>query len=179
MRLVLMSVLRIGAACVVILTAAYASLLLTSEPLERAQRGDVERAVQVLRASGFVREAALFDRVVAFRATDNWWNRHNGHADAYAATNYPFEVVTLYEPFFEQPVDDVERAAILLHEAHHLRGADERTAYSAVWREKSRLGWTRATHGETRVFANVAGSTAQWAPALFRCGERNDEDCVP
>ncbi len=178
-RRVLQSALRIAAACLVLLAAAYASLRLTSRPLDGAQRAQVDRALGELRRAGFAREARVLGRWAAFRSTDNWWNRHHGHADAYAATNYPFQVVTLYAPFFEQPVDDVERAAILLHEAHHLRGEDERTAYSAVWRAKHRLGWTRATHGETRVFVNVAGSTAQWAPALFRCGPGNDEDCSP
>ena len=42
----------------------------------------------------------------------------------------------------ETSAGDVERAVSLLHESHHLSGADEPTALEAVWREKARLGWT-------------------------------------
>jgi len=45
-----------------------------------------------------------------YRATDNWWNRYQGHQQAYAATNSPLGVVTLYGPFFTVAADDTERA---------------------------------------------------------------------
>jgi hypothetical protein len=52
--------------------------------------------------------------------------RHNyvGHQTAYAATNFPFAVVTLYPTFFKYAVDDIERATILLHESYHLLGGE-------------------------------------------------------
>jgi hypothetical protein len=47
--------------------------------------------------------------VVSYRRTDNWWNQYVGHHAAYAATNFPFGVVTLYPAFFRYAVDDTER----------------------------------------------------------------------
>jgi hypothetical protein len=51
-----------------------------------------------------------------------------GHPTAYAATNFPFGVITIYPTFFKYPVDDIERATILLHESYHLFGDDEKFA---------------------------------------------------
>jgi hypothetical protein len=113
-----------------------------------------------------------------FRTDDNWWNAYVGHADAYAATNFPFEVVTLYPEFFTQAVDDTERAAILLHEARHAAGAGEESACASVWRDRLRLGYTRERYGHTEVWRNIAENTRKYAPAHFTCGEDGRRDCV-
>jgi hypothetical protein len=70
--------------------------------------------------------------VAVFRANDNWLNASVEKENAYAATNYPFEIVTIYPDFFRFTVDDTERAAILLHEAQHLKGKDEKESYEFV-----------------------------------------------
>lgn len=109
---------------VAILCGVYFSLLRSAQPLSAEQSAAVERAVKILEIRGFERETFLLRHTVAFRASDNWLNETAGHEDAYAATNFPFQIVTLYENFFKYPQDDTERAMILLHEAQHLQGAD-------------------------------------------------------
>jgi hypothetical protein len=156
----------------------WASLLLTSDGLNANQRAIVEQAVALLRERGFAKEASVLGRLTSFRSTDNWWNRYVGHGQAYAATNFPFEVVTLYPPFFERSADDTERAIILLHESYHLLGADEGAALAGVWRVKSRLGWTAATHSQTRVWRNTREWTKASSPALFACGIDGESDCL-
>ena len=155
----------------------WVSLLLSSDGLDPAQRATVERAVAILRASGFDREVFLLDKMTSFRSSDNWWNEYVGHGQAYAATNFPFQVMTLYPPFFERSADDVERAIILLHEAQHLRGRDEPTALAEVWRVKSRLGWTAARYGDTRVWKNTREWTHTELPRFFSCGIDFKSDC--
>ncbi len=162
-----------------LLLVAYLSLTLTSDPLSFEQRQIVARALRVLGESGFPSDASIFRRLVTFRATDNWWNRWVGHAQAYAATNFPFEVVTLYPDFFTRTVDDVERAVILLHETYHLRGQGEVTAHREVWLLKRHLGWTQEKYGKTRVWNNLNESTRKFAPELFQCGPDRRSDCVP
>src|SRR5689334_6819712 len=108
------------------------SLLLTSEPIDSNQRQLVMQAIRVLEQSGFSRDVVMLRHFANYRATDNWWNQQLGHRDAYAATNFPLGVVTLYGPFFKVAVDDTERAAILLHEAQHLSGAGEAAALETV-----------------------------------------------
>ncbi len=157
--------------------AGYISLLETSEPLSYEQKQIVDRAIAIIEERGFERDAFLLRRLTKFRATDNWWNEYVGHGDAYAATNFPFEVVTLYPDFFIVPVDDTERAAILLHEARHLAGAGEENAFASVWRDKARLGWTAQSYGESRVWRNTREFTLRFAPQLFRCGTNNQSDC--
>ncbi len=163
----------------IILFIAYVSLLVTSDPLSFEQRQTVHRAVQFLDQRGFRSEAFLLDHLASYRSTDNWWNLYVGHHDAYAATNFPFEVVTLYPEFFETAADDQERAAILLHESCHLRGAGERAAVERTWREKARLGWTQERYGHTKVWNNTLELTMTEAPALFQCGADGRSDCVP
>jgi hypothetical protein len=155
----------------------WASLLASSTSLTPAQQGVLDRAVAVLRARGFDRDVFLLQRVTHFRSTDNWWNRYVGHNDAYAATNFPFEVMTLYRPFFDMTEDDVERASILLHEAQHLRGKGEVAALAEVWRVKKRLGWTEARYSDTRVWKNTREWTHAALPALFACGVNLESDC--
>ena len=155
------------------------SLLLTSAPIDEDQRAVVMRAVDVLDHTKFSREAFLLRHVANYRATDNWWNLHVGHSQAYAATNFPLGVVTLYGPFFTNTADDTERAAILLHESQHMLGAGEASALETTWREKSWLGWTADKYGDTKVWKNTKEWTTSELPSLFTCGDDGRSDCVP
>ncbi|HXD30286.1 MAG TPA: hypothetical protein VN643_04170 [Pyrinomonadaceae bacterium] len=162
----------------ILLFAAYMSLLLTSEDLPYDQRQTVKSAISVLEQRGFTRQAFVLKYLVRFRATDNWWNGYVGHHAAYAATNFPFEVVTLYPEFFDSAVDDTERAAILLHESHHLFGSGEEAALEGTWREKARLGWTASKYGATKVWVNTRDLTSASVPKLFTCGKDGHSDCI-
>ena len=172
------SVLWITGATLTIVVLAFLSLLITSDPLTRDQRQIVNEAISVVGQKGFEREAAILRRAVFFRSTDNWWNEHVGHQNAYAATNFPFGVVTLYPTFFKYSVDATERAAILLHESQHVFGADERMALQRVWLDKRRLGWTAQDYSHTRVWKNTREWTIGAVPGLFQCGVDGQSDCV-
>ncbi len=161
-----------------ILATAYASLFLTSEPVTSDERVVLMESIRVLDQAGFSREASALRKYASFRRTDNWWNRYVGHPTAYAATNFPFAVVTIYPTFFTRPVDEVERATILLHEAYHLFGDDEKFALHRVWLAKDRLGWTSSRYAHTRVWKNTREWTASEIPSLFTCGEDGQSDCV-
>jgi hypothetical protein len=161
-----------------VVVAWHASLLLTSDAASMNQRLQVRGAVDLIERGGFEREAFLLRRLACFRTSDNWWNRSVGHGEAYAATNFPFEILTLYPEFFRYPADDTERAVILLHEARHLSGAGEEEALASVWRDKARLGWTREKYSQTRVWKNVSEFTRRYAPQLFTCGEDGRQDCT-
>jgi hypothetical protein len=165
-------------ATILLLFICYLSLLLTSNDLEDDKRKTVERAIAVLAQGGFDRQAFELNHVVKYRKTDNWWNRYVGHHDAYAATNFPFEVVTLYPEFFDVAIDDNERAAILLHEAYHLFGSGEEAALEHTWREKHRIGWTENRYGQTKVWANTKELTMAQLPRLFQCGAEGRSDCI-
>lgn len=153
------------------------SLLHTSAPANLEERLTIERAIKIIESKGFRKDAFLLRRFASFRTTDNWWNRKVGHADAYAATNFPFEIVTLYPDFFNKSKDDTERAVILLHEARHLAGADEEEAFRSVWRDRVRLGYTNEEYSGTRVWLNIAELTFKYAPDLFPCGPTIRNDC--
>src|SRR5688572_22643720 len=131
----------------ILLFAWYLSLLASSNHLGYDRRKTVDDAVMVLEQKGYGKESFVLRNLVAYRDTDNWWNNSIGHHEAYAATNFPFEIVTLYPQFFEKTVDDNERAAILLHEACHLFGLGEDASLERVWRDKQRLGWTAEKYG--------------------------------
>ncbi|MBD0369874.1 MAG: hypothetical protein ICV60_03405 [Pyrinomonadaceae bacterium] len=156
----------------------YGSLLKSSERLSYDQQQVLASSINTLEAGGFSREAFILRNFVAFRATDNWWNRYVGHREAYAATNFPFEVVTLYPEFFNNAVDDTERAAILLHESYHLFGSGEQPALEGTWRNKKRLGWTKDKYAQTKVFRNTRELTVNQVPQLFQCGLENNADCT-
>jgi hypothetical protein len=165
-RLLKRALITLGVAlCAVI--AFHVSLLLTSEAITTEQRQLVRRTIGVLEERGFEDKAWLLRHVAKYRQNDNWLNASAGHADAYAATNFPFEIVTLYPDFFTAPVDDTERAAILLHEAQHLRGADEHEAYEAVWNKRAQLGWTEETYSGTRVWNRTMQLAREYAPEVF------------
>jgi hypothetical protein len=160
-----------------ILFGWYISLLETSQAASYDERQLVRRAVEEIERAGLVRDAFLLRRLTSYRTNDNWWNCLTGHDEAYAATNFPFEIVTLYPEFFKYATDDTERAVILMHEARHLAGSREEEALRSVWRDKYKLGWTREKYGQTRVWKNVNDSTRRLVPQLFRCGEDGQQDC--
>ena len=97
--------------------------------------------------------------------------------NAYAATNFPFEIITLYPDFFTYPADDTERAAILLHEARHLRGKDEADAYRFVWEHRKQLGWIEKQYSGSAVWRNVRQQTHETVPDLFVCDKNINGDC--
>jgi hypothetical protein len=162
-----------------LLFSAYMSLLLSSTELPYEQRQIVNASIAILERQGFNRQAFVLKHVVQFRITDNWWNGYVGHQSAYAATNFPFEVITLYPEFFETAIDDTERAAILLHESHHLFGAGEAAALEGTWRKKGQLGWTEDKYGRTKVWVNTRELTVLAVPGLFTCGADGHTDCIP
>ena len=162
----------------VLLFTFYMSLLLTSEDLQYDRRQTVKAAIAIVQQKGFARQAFVLNNLVKYRSTDNWWNVYVGHRDAYAATNFPFEVVTLYPDFFETAVDDTERAAILLHESYHLFGSGEATALEGAWRDKQRLGWTADKYKQTKVWRNTRELTEAGVPKLFTCGTDEHSDCL-
>ena len=161
-----------------LLVVFYVSLLETSTAVTYEQKQVVLRAVDLIERKGFTRDAFLLRRLANFRTSDNWWNNYVGHADAYAATNFPFEVVTLYPEFFSKAKDDTERAVILLHEARHLAGEGEEAAFRGVWRDKARLGYTPDKYMDSQVYLNVVEYTMKYAPDLFRCGPDGRADCL-
>jgi hypothetical protein len=161
-----------------LMMVCFTSLIFSSKGLDYDQRQVVAAATAILERTGFTKEAYVLSRLVNYRSTDNWWNDYIGHQSAYAATNFPFEVVTLYPPFFEVAVDDMERAAILLHESYHLFGSGEEDALRGVWLEKQRLGWTADQYSGTRLWKNTREWTAGSVPDLFQCGEDMLSDCL-
>lgn len=158
--------------------AFYLSLIFTSSPLQTAEKQKVRRAISILEEKGFSREAFLLNYPTAFRGNDNWLNASVEKENAYAATNFPFEIMTIYPDFFEKTTDDLERASILLHEAKHLEGADEKEAYEFVWRNRKKLGWTKELYGNTKLYQAVKKQTKEYAPNLFICQSGDLGDCT-
>lgn len=168
--------------CVVVLLCAllgfYLSLIMSAQRLGYTQKKEVDKAIALLADKEFSNEVFLLKYVTAFRAEDNWLNASVAKENAYAATNYPFEIMTLYPDFFTYPADDTERAAILLHEAKHLEGKDEKEAYMFIWKNKKRLGWTKEKYGDSPVWQNVRRQTREYAPSLFVCDVNEFGDCT-
>lgn len=162
--------LRIGGITLLLLFLWHVSITLTSESASFDQLQAIKRATAVIERQGFAANGFILRYLVRYRASDSWWNNWVGHETAYAATNFPFEVVTLYKEFYETPVDDTERAAILLHESYHLLGYGEPGAFEKVWLNKEQLGWTEERYGHTRVWLTVREATGRHAPHLFICG---------
>ncbi len=156
----------------------YISMVLSAQPLKKNEAASVEQAISVIADKGFSTEAFMLRHLTSFRSSDNWLNASIPKENAYAATNFPFEVMTLYPDFFKYPVDDVERAVILLHEARHLQGRGEEDAYEFVWRNRQRFGWTKDKYQHTDLWTVVRLQTQEYAPALFTCPERPDHDCT-
>lgn len=164
--------------CFAVVVGFYFSLVVSAEGLDIEQKATVRRAVRLLREKGFSDEAMLLDNFTVYRANDNWLNASVAKENAYAATNFPFEIMTLYSDFFAYPADDIERAAILLHESKHLQGKDEAEAYAFVWKNRKVLGWTREKYFHSPVWMNVRRQTREDAPGLFTCLDNEFGDCT-
>jgi hypothetical protein len=156
----------------------YSSLIATSQPINYVQYSKVNDAIDLLETKGFKEEVFLLRHTVAFRGSDNWFNDAVPKEDSYAATNFPFQIITLYPDFYTKTTDDVERAMVLLHEAQHLRNSDEAAAYAFVWQNRHRLGWTQLTHGTTASYITVEQQTREFAPELFKCADKLWNDCT-
>lgn len=156
----------------------YVSLIFSAKPLSHDEKKTVNAAIDVLERKGFTQETFLLRRLAVFRSNDNWLNASVVKEDAFAATNFPFEIVTIYPDFFADPVDDIERAAILLHEAKHLQGADEKEAYEFVWRNREKLGWNSENYTNSVVWNEVRKQTRDYAPNLFVCDVNSFNDCT-
>ena len=167
-----------AAVCIIVLFGFYLSLLFTSKSLSYDERSKVKSAVQVLEEKGFSSEASMLKYLTSFRSNDNWLNASTREENAYAATNYPFEIMTVYPDFFNYPSDDVERAAILLHEAQHLKGADEKEAYEFVWKNRKQLGWTSDKYRRSEIWNTVRQRTKEYSPNLFLCNFNDFGDCT-
>jgi hypothetical protein len=159
-------------------TGFYISLIVSARPISREQNETLQKSILVLEHKGFEKEASLLRHLTVFRSTDNWLNSLIEKENAYAATNFPFEIITLYRDFFEYPADDVERAAILLHESKHLQGYGEKEAYEFVWKNRGRLGWIFANYHSSAVWQNVRKQTREYSPNLFVCDFNNFNDCT-
>ena len=164
--------------CFAVLLGFYLSLVISAAPLNFEQKSTVRRAISILKEKGFSSEAFLLDNVTVYRSNDNWLNASVAKENAYAATNFPFEIMTVYPDFFAYPVDDIERAAILLHEAEHLKGKNEHDAYEFVWRHRNQLGWTKEKYGHSPVWQNVRKQTQDNATNLFICPGSELKDCT-
>ncbi len=164
--------------CISVLLGFYLSLIASAKSLTLEQKNTVRNAIAVLKERGFSDEAMLLENLTVFRSEDNWLNASVAKENAYAATNFPFEIVTLYPDFFTYPVDDTERAAILLHETRHLRGKEEKDAYEFVWRNRKKLGWTKEKYSDSQVWVNVRQQTRDNAPNLFICDFNQSGDCT-
>ena len=164
--------------CLVAIGIFYSSLIFTAAPLTTSEREHVDLAVQLLEERGFINEAYLLRDLATFRRDDNWLNAAVAKENAFAATNFPFAIITLYPDFFTYTLDDVERAAILLHEARHLKGYNEEDAYEFVWRNRKYLGWTEDKYGHSIVWRNIRRQTRDFAPNLFVCDFNPLGDCT-
>lgn len=165
-------------ACVFALSGFYISLILSAKGLLYEEKKTVEGAIRVLEEKGFSDEVFLLKHLTVFRRDDNWLNASIEKENAYAATNFPFEIMTLYADFFLYPNDDIERASILLHEAKHLQGKGEKEAYEFVWKNRQRLGWTKEKYRDSIVWDNVRRQTRDHSPNLFVCEFKEFNDCT-
>lgn len=163
--------------CVILLAGFYLSLIASASSLSFEQKQKITAAIAVLREKGFEDEVFLLDNLAVYRSTDNWLNASVAKENAYAATNFPFEILTIYPDFFTYPIDDTERAAILLHESKHLSGKDEHDAYQFVWMHRKQLGWTADKYGKSPVWRNIRQQTIDNVPLLFVCDFNHSADC--
>ncbi len=163
---------------VVITVGFYLSLLVSADRLSPQQKETVRNAISILREKNFDSEVTILSTFTAYRGSDNWLNASVAKENAYAATNFPFEIMTLYPDFFTYPIDDVEKAAILLHEARHLMGEGEKEAYEYVWKNRERLGWTEDKYALSSVWINVRHQTREHVPEMFVCSQNPAHDCT-
>jgi hypothetical protein len=175
-------IVRRVAICLMVILAAvagfYGSLVLFASPLDTEQRRTVDAAIAHLERSGFSREAFLLRHLTVYRSNDNWLNASVEKENAYAATNFPFEIITLYPDFFRYPVDDTERAAILLHEAQHLKGSNETDAYEFVWKNRKQVGWVSDPYNKSVIWRETRKMTKEYIPTMFVCELNSYSDCT-
>ena len=164
--------------CLAALFGFYLSLIASAKSLTLDEKQAVRAAIQILKDKGFSREAMMLENFTVYRSNDNWLNASVEKENAYAATNFPFEIMTLYPEFFTIPVDDSERAAILLHEARHLQGKDEEDAYRFVWKNRQKFGWTQDAYNDAHIWKGVRKQTREYAPDLFVCEQNEFSDCT-
>lgn len=168
--------------CISVLVAAiagfYGSLLFSSDKLGPTEQAQIDIAIDLLEAKGFHDEVFLLRRVAVYRSNDNWLNASVEKENAYAATNFPFEIVTIYPDFFRFAHDEVEMAAILLHESKHLQGKDEKEAYEFVWKNRARLGWTADVYYDSEIWRETRKLTREYVPILFVCEMNEYSDCT-
>ncbi len=167
-----------AAVCVLAVLGFYLSMVFTSSSLKFEEKQQVRAAVKILEEKGFAKDVFLLRYLTNYRGNDNWLNASTRAENAYAATNFPFEIITVYPDFFTFTVDDTERAAILLHEAQHLKGADEKEAYEFVWQNRKTLGWTRDKYFSSVIWRNIRKQTQEYAPNLFVCDWNEANDCT-
>lgn len=172
------AVLRTLFAAFLVLAGFHLSMVATSTPLSSAEERKLETAVELLAARGFKQEAFLLEHTVTFRRSDNWLNALARTENAFAATNFPFQIMTLYADFYGRASDDTERAMVLLHEAQHLMNKDEAAAYEYVWRHRQQLGWTQMSHGTSPTYVSIRQLTREHAPELFTCPANLWNDCT-
>ncbi len=176
------NILRRAIVCLLVCLAAiagfYSTLVFSASPLNFEEKQQTQDAIRILEDRGFSTEVFLLKRLAVFRSNDNWLNASIEKENAYAATNFPFEIVTLYPDFFSFPVDDTERAAILLHEAQHLMGEDEKAAYEFVWKNRKQLGWHGEDYAHSVILTAVRKQTKELAPLLFVCDINPHGDCT-
>ena len=156
----------------------YGSLVLSARALGRDEHRRLQIAIRHLEQRGFADEAFVLKYLTVFRADDNWLNASVEKENAYAATNFPFEITTVYPDFFTYTVDDIERAAILLHEAKHLQGKDEKEAYEFVWKNRKLLGWTGENYRRSIIWRETRKLTKEYSPNLFVCDFNEYGDCT-
>lgn len=168
--------------CVAVLLATmagfYASLLFSADRLGVEEQAQIDAAIAHLDEKGFHDEVFLLRNVAVFRSNDNWLNASVEKENAYAATNFPFEIVTIYPDFFKYAYDEVEMAAILLHESKHLQGKDEKEAYEFVWKNRKRLGWTVDGYNGSEIWRETRKLTREYVPVLFTCEGNDYSDCT-
>jgi hypothetical protein len=161
-----------------VLFGFYLSLIGSANRLKYDQKKTIESAINIIEEKGFKKEAFMLTYLTAYRADDNWLNSSVAKENAYAATNFPFEIITIYPDFFKYTHDDTERAAILLHEAQHLKGSDEKLAYSYVWKNRNKLGWTAEMYQTSEIYNKVGEQTREHSPEIFVCPDAEFGDCT-
>lgn len=164
--------------CFLVVFGFYLSMIFTSSSLKYDEKQKIQSAINILEEKGYTKDVFLLRRLTSYRGNDNWLNASTKYENAYAATNFPFEIMTIYPDFFTFTKDDTERAAILLHEAQHLKGADEKEAYEFVWRNRKTLGWTKENYKSSVIWLNVRRQTQEVAPNLFVCDVNEANDCT-
>ncbi|HKP67949.1 MAG TPA: hypothetical protein VJV05_01620 [Pyrinomonadaceae bacterium] len=176
------SIAKRASVCLAVLIATvisfYISLVYSADALTAEGAAKIEAGIRILEEKGFTDEVRLLRHVAVFRSTDNWLNASVEKESAYAATNFPFEIVTIYPDFFKFSTDDVESAAILLHEAKHLQGQDEKEAYEFVWKNRQRLGWTYDRYSRSAIWLETRKLTKELSPILFVCEFNEFWDCT-